>query len=843
MLLVNRHCRSKLFLLFSLTCLLLIAFTGTAQETIVSGKVTDAGSGDPIPFANLLLKGTSVGVTTDFEGNYVIKTKTLSDSLLASYVGYKTRAKFVKKGTTQVINFQLTEEATRLKEAVVHAGENPAFAVLRSVGGNKAEHDKRRLSAYESEAYTKIEIAIDNMSDKFRERKIMQKITQVLDSIDRIAGEDGKPILPMFISENVSKLYYRTDPQLKTENILHSKINGLGVEDGYMSTQLIGASFQEYNFYQNWLHIVGKDFISPIADAGRLYYEYDLTDSVYINNHYCYRIDFFPKSPQDLAFTGAMWITKNEYALKQIDASIGKQANLNFVEKIKIQQELEPTGEGAWFPMKTRVLLDVSELSNNTAGLLAKFYTSNKNVITNQPRDPSFYVRAIVTDEKAYLNKEENYWDSLRHEPLSETEKSVNRMIDTLRNIPVVKTYTDIVLIVIDGYYEVGKVDVGPYISTLAVNNIEGVRLQAGFLTNSGFSKKWVVGSQLGYGFKDDQVKYSVNLQRILDKEKWTTASIGHRSDIARVGVDDEALADNYVFLALQRFGNFRRGYYFKESRFSLQREFIKGFSQRVAFRYKTFDPTFAFGYKNPEDTSQVQSAFETAELIFEARFARDEIFLQNETERLSLGTTKWPVITLRYTHGFKGLNGSDFDYNKVKLSFNQRLLYGVIGNANLELAGEYIFDVLPYPLLGTHLGNQTPIYSSALYNLMNFGEFVSDRYVSFRYSHHFEGLIMNRIPLMRKLKWRLVGSANILYGSLSQANKNILSDENPDEEETLPVGFLDPGKPYIELGYGIENIFKFFRVDFMHRLTYLDYNPDVKTRKFGILFGIQVSL
>jgi len=828
---------------FSLVLLLWLPTVGLAQETVITGKVTDATTGDPIPFANVLFKGTSVGTTTDFEGNYLIKTSAAKDSLLASYIGYKSKVKVVKKGTTQVINFQLEEDITRLKEIVFVAGENPAFEVLRKTIQQKDDHDKRKLLAYESEAYTKIEIAIDNMSEKFRERKIMQKVSQVLDSIDRIAGEDGKPILPMFISENVSKVYYRDNPQLKTETILHSKINGLGIEDGYMSTQLIGASFQEYNFYQNWLHIVGKDFISPIADGGRLFYEYDLTDSVYINGHYCYRLDFFPKSPQDLAFNGTAWITKNEYALKQIDVTVGKQANLNFIEKIKIQQELEPTGEGPWFPVKTRVLIDVSEISKNTAGLLAKFYVSNKDIVINKPRDPSFFTRAIVTDEDAYANKEEDFWDSLRHEPLSQTEKNVNKMIDTLRNIPIVKTYTDIVMIIIDGYYDVGKVEIGPYISTLALNDIEGFRLQSGFQTNGNFSKKWVIGSQLGYGFKDEKFKYSVNLQRILSKERWSTASIGHRSDIARVGVDDEALADNYVFLAIQRFGNFRRGYYFNETRFSAQREFIKGFIQRVAFRYKTFDPTFSFGYKDLEDPTQIQDAFQTSELILESRFARDEIFLQNETERLSLGTTKWPTVILRYTHGFKGVNGSDFDYDKVRLSFNQRIRYGPIGNGTIELAGEYIFDVLPYPLLGTHLGNQTPIYSTVLFNLMNFGEFVSDRYFSMQYRHNFEGLLLNRIPLMQKLKWRLVATANVLYGSLSQANKDILSDVSPDGEKALTVGSLNPNKPYVELGYGVENIFKFFRVDFIHRLTYLDYNPEVKTRKFGILVGIQVNL
>jgi hypothetical protein len=309
------------------------------------------------------------------------------------------------------------------------------------------------------------------------------------------------------------------------------------------------------------------------------------------------------------------------------------------------------------------------------------------------------------------------------------------------------------------------------------------------------------------------------------------------------VGVDDEALADNYVFLALQRFGNYRRGYYFDESRFSIQREFIKGFTQRAAFRYKTFDPTFNFGYTYPEDPSQIYESFQTAELIIESRFARDEVFLQNETERLSLGTTKWPIVILKYTHGFKGINGSDFDYNKIKLSFNQHIRYGPIGNGTVELAGEYIFDVLPYPLLGTHLGNQTPIYSPVLFNLMNFGEFVSDRYYSMQYRHNFEGLILNRIPLMRKLKWRLVATANVLYGSLSQANKDIISEKTPDNEDTLIPGSLTPSKPYVELGYGVENIFKFFRIDFIHRLTYLNYNPEVKVRKFGVLLGIQFTL
>jgi hypothetical protein len=826
--------------------LIIFCFTATickAQETIVKGKITDANSGDPIPYVNVIFQETTVGATSDFDGNYELRTTSPTDSIVVSYIGYKVKKKAVTIGISQVINIQLEEDVTKLQEVVFMAGENPAFEVLRNVVRNKKDNDKRKLTAYEYDTYTKIEIDVDNLSDKFRQRKMVQKITQVLDSIERIAGEDGKPILPLLITESVSKVYYRDNPSLKYENILRSKINGVGVEDGTTVTQLVGSSFQEYNFYQNWLNILSKDFVSPIADGWRLYYEYDLIDSLYVGDDYCYRLDFFPKSEQDLAFTGSMWITKADYALKQIDVAIGKQANLNFIEKIKIQQELEPTPEGAWLPVKNRVLIDVSEVTGTSAGMLAKFYTSNKNFIINKPRQPSFYESPIIMAEDARVNEDDNSWDTLRHEPLTQTEKNVYKMIDTLQNIPVVKTYTDIIKILIGGYHAVGKFDVGPYVSALAINNIEGVRIQPGFRTNEKFSYKWVVGAQLGYGFKDERIKYMAFVQNIMSRKKWTTLTVRARSDITRVGIDDESAGDNFLLLASQRFGNFRRGYYFNEARIDFKRELFKGFTQRVAFKYLTFEPTFNFAYYDqPEDlpNSAIRENFETAELIFESRYARDELFIQSDNERLSLGTIRWPVITIRYTRGLKGVLNSNFEYDKLRFSIYRRLRFGPLGAGYLNLTAEKVFGTLPYPLLSLHLGNQSPLYTSVTYNMMNYGEFISDRFASLQYDHHFEGFLLNKIPLMRKLKWRLVGTANVIYGGLSQANRDIIAPTTPDGEPTLTFGYFEPDRPYVELGYGVENIFKFFRVDFVHRLSYLN-NPDI--RKFAVLFSFQFTL
>ncbi len=829
--------RFFVFLVF----LLFASFGSWAQViTTVKGKVTDANSGDPIPFANIIFKGTTAGTTTDFEGNFTVKATVPVDSITASYLGYQPRTKKVERGKTQVINFQLSEAVTNLQEIVIDAGENPAYPILRNVVRNKEKNDKRRLSAFEYDTYTKIEVDVDNISEKFKKKKLIRKITQVLDSIDRIAGEDGKPILPLFISESTSKFYYRDNPQLRHEHIMKSKITGVGVEDGSLVTQFIGTSFQEYNFYQNWLNIISKEFVSPIADGWRIYYNFDLTDSVYIGDHYCYRLDFFPRSPQDLAFTGTIWIDKETWALKQIDATVGKQANLNFVEKIRIQQELEPTSEGAWIPVKNRVLIDVSELSKSSAGMLAKFYTSNKNVVVNKPYDVTFYERPIVMAEDARLHEDDATWDTLRHEPLSETEKSVYEMIDTLQNIPVVKTYTDIIKIIVNGYYEAGKINIGPYVSTLAYNNIEGVRLQTGFKTNVEFSKKWILGGSVGYGFDDEKVKYSGFVQHILSRDRWTTASFRVRSDLGRVGIDEEALADNYLFLAAQRFGVFRRGYYFDEARFNFQREVFKGFTQRIAVRHSTFRPVFDFGYyQQPGDVDKTVT-YENAEVIVESRFARDELFILNDNDRLSLGTSKWPVLTIRYTHGLKGILGSDFEYDKLRLSLTKKIRFGPLGVGNMNISGEYVFNTLPYPLLSLHLGNQTPIYAQVTYNLMRYGEFISDRYGSMQYQHHFEGFLFNRIPLMRKLKWRMVGTANVVFGGMSSRNRSLIAGELQDDGTELKPGALEYGKPYVEMGYGVENIFKFFRVDFIHRLSYLD-KPDV--RKFGVLFSVQFAL
>lgn len=821
---------------------LVLFFTGLVSmyaQTVLLGKVTDAETGDPIPFANVVIKGTNLGNPTDFDGFFRIEAEGVSDTLVVSYIGYAPREKVYVKGITQTINFQLEPESTTLNEVFVYARkqENPAFDIMRAVMENKPKNDKRRASAYEYDSYNKIEIDLDNISDKLKEKKYMQKISAVLDSIDVIAGEDGKPILPLFISESLSKFYYRDNPRLTKELIENTKLTGVGLEDGSLISQIIGSSFQQYNFYQNQMNIVEKNFASPIADGWRLLYDYTLEDSVYIEDELTYLIDFKPKNDQALAFAGKMWITKEDYAIKQIDASVLPTANLNFVEKIKLQQELQRMETGTWLPVKTRILIDVAEITNRSAGFLAKFYTSNENLQVTEPRDTEFFQRAIELAEDA-RNNNEDFWNANRHEKLSPSELNVISMIDTLRNIPFVKTWSEILKTFARGYVEVGQLDLGPWPVLVGANNIEGLRIRLGGRTNEYFSTKWQLNGYGAYGFEDEKFKYGFGVKHIVDRKKWTTLNLSYRNDLDQFGLQPDAsvnLDEGTAFFALTQLGNLIRPFRYERFQFDAFRQFSRAFSANLQLRRQDYHPEFPFRYRSNfgEIDSPLASDFTSSEVTLQLKYGRDEAFIIADNNRVSLGSLRWPIFVLSITQGFKDLVGGDFNYTKMNFGFRQEVKMGLWGMSSYQVNMGHVFNPVPFTLLTSHIGNEQFVYTNIAFNTMDFFEFVSETHASLKYEHFFDGFILNKIPLIRKLKWRLVATGNVLFGGVSQAtlNQQTLIDENGNDLPGFNV--LEPGRPFAEVGIGIENIFRLFRIDYVRRLTYLDRdgvrNSDIK--------------
>ena len=834
---------------FSILLVFLYCFSVSSifGQFVIKGRVTDANNGDPIPFASVGLVGVSQGARTNFQGEFTLNSKFTADSLFTSFVGYKKRVKKITRGLAlQEINFQIEPSTLEMAEVKVYSGENPAYKILRGVLQHKESNDRSKLIAYEYDSYTKMELDVDNISEKFKERRVMKDIAQAIKKFEEMAGEDGKLIIPTYLSESIGKFYYLENPQRKKEVIQKTNIKGVGVSDGSFISQLVGGNLvASYNFYQNYVPFFGKDFASPIGENWKAKYSYFLGDTVNVEGRVCYQLDFDPKNSADLVFRGQMWIDTTSFALVQIDAVVDKGANLNFIERIKISQELEQTSNGVWLPARTRFLIDLEEVSQGSAGMLLKMYISNKNFVVNKPHEVSFYdVPSEVAQDATMPNAE--FWKYARHEPLSSYDHLASSLIDTVQNLPIVRTYVEIAELVLSGYRQFNGIEAGPYITSFAINAVEGARFRLGFRTNANFDKKWILRGNVGFGTKDLVPKYSLEVNYLFSKKKWTIAGLRHSYDVERVGLTPEFIGDNKLFYAFTRWGAFSGAFFRRETDAFFSSELAKGITLTTSLTSRSFDPLFHFQYRlNPElgRASAVQDNYQETFATLELRFAKNVTFIMNGNERIALATKRFPMITLKYQHGFKGFLGGDFTYDRFTLKAYQTLRLGTLGRSDYTFTAGYTPSNLPAPLLFPHLGNETFFFVRSAFSTMNYFEFVSDQFASIQYNHNFEGLLFNRIPLIKKLKWRLIGSANVLMGSQRSANQEIMKEvDNPLRAKFVDrysFDSLDPSKPFAEVGYGIDNIFKVFRLQAFHRLTYLD-NP--KAERFRVMASVNLS-
>lgn len=797
----------------------------------------DSSTGEAIPFANVILKSSGSGITTDFDGLYSLEVPTKGDTLLVSYVGYKPREKAIA-GNTE-IDFGLEPDVVRLEELVFYAGENPAFEILRKLDERRNQHDPRSLEAYDYRSYSKTEIDLNHLSKKSKQAGLLQKVDERLDDMQEIRDDEGYSLIPIYLTETISHMYVRNKPLVKREDIIKANVKGVGLSHDNWLSQLTGSAFQQYNFYQQSIELAGKSFVSPIASAGRLFYEYELSDSLYLGDDFCYRLDYYPRQEQDLAFVGSMWITRDDYALRQVDTRVSEGANLNYVEQVTIQQEMQRV-DHAWLPAKTRVLID-SESFGEQPGLLLKYYSANSEFVLNRQQKARFYDVNVSLLEDAY-EPDADYWEQQRPERLTADELQALNMIDTINDISAVKSYVSLLEFLGSGYKRLGYVELGHYLYTYANNSIEGHRFRLGGRTNERLSKKWTLRAYGAYGTLDGKFKYGLGADYIVRRVPWTTISVDHTHDLGQVGFDTESLQDgNEIFLSASFFGELEQAYRYDQSSVRVFQQLPFGLSSELGFRYRWFDPLFNFAYlEQPSDMGSLRDgSFTTSTVSLTARFARDERFVQQGNRRISLGTRRWPAVELKYTLGLQDVLGSDFAFQQLEGSLSQKLRAGAYGTSTFRLDGSYIFGTLPYPLLEMHLGNEGFFYTTAAYSTMRVNEFASDHFLSLSYQHAFQGFILNRVPLIKKLKWRAVTTANVLYGGMRDENKNLMATYDLQGNEVPAFSYLG-AEPFVEVGYGIENIFRVLRVDAFHRLTYLD-QPDI--RKFRVMVSLQLKL
>lgn len=799
----------------------------TFSQTRVTGRILSAKTKEPLPFVSVIFKNTKNGGTSDFDGNYDIGTTFSTDSVLATYVGYKRAAVAIRPNSVQNITILLEESSFELQAVVIKAGENPAHAILRKVIARKPKNDRDLLDAYQYESYNKLEFDLNNINNEFKKRKVMKPIKFIFDNIDS-TNKTEKPFLPLFITETLSDYFYRRDPKRKKEIVKASKISG--VQNSSIS-QFMGDMYMNLNVYDNSIILFSKGFASPVSDNGLLFYRYYLIDSMFIDNHRCYQIQFKPKRKQEFCFDGNMWIADTTFAIKRLEMSIAKDANINFINDLAVVQDYERV-DSVWMLKKDKLVIDFA-VKENAMGIYGRKTTSYKNFVINKPYYDSFYSDAsnLVVEDNA-LKRNDDYWKAARHYTLTKNERAIYKMVDTIQTLPIYKTWVDVVTILISGYKKFNYFDVGPYFNLASFNSIEGWRLRFGGRTSVDFSEWYELNGYIAYGIKDNQYKYNMGYKTFLSKKPRIIAGISYKNDYEILGQSATAFSQDNILSSVFRARSLKNMTAIEKTEAFYEHEWYPGFSNKLLFTNRIFSQILGGKYLFNTLNSKLDERefINASEFSFVTRYARNEKFVGNGFQRTSLGTRS-PILTFQYTYGGRGIFGGEYDYHKMVFTVDDRLYFTPIGYTNYIIEGGQVFGKLPYPLLLIHPGNETYIYDFSSYNLMNFFEFVSDRYITLSIFHHFDGFFFNRVPLFRKLKWREVFIAKGLLGHLNPKNLDVT---------VLPHGlsWLSNG-PYAEVGAGIENIAKIFRFDAYWRLTYLD-KPDIS--KFGIRGSIQLS-
>ncbi len=800
-----------------------------AQTYTISGKVFDSESKEPLPFVPVLIKGTTVGGTTDFDGNYSITTSKLGDSIVSTYVSYKKLTRAIKRGESQVVNMPMVLEGVNLLEVVVKAGENPAHRIIRNVIANKEFNNKRKLDAYQYETYNKVEFDLNRIPKEMREKKLFKPIKFVFDNVDS-ANSGEKPSLPIFITEAISDVYYRSNPTLKKEVIRANKITGI---ENTSVTSVMGDMYQNINVYDNHILVFNKDFVSPISDNGLFYYKYYLEDSLFIGSTRCYHIRFKSKRPQELCFSGNMWISDTTWAVKRLEMSIPKDANINFINAANIVQEFTQI-DSTWMLSKDRLVIDFA-MNKNQVGIYGRKTTSYKDFKINQPKDTKFYEFGdkIIVEDSALLYTNE-FWDKNRHDSLSVREKKIYHMIDTIKTLPVYKTWVDVLTIFVSGYKVVNNFEIGPYFNLVSYNRVEGLRTRFGGRTSSKFSRWYELQGYVAYGFNDEKFKYSLGFKSFISKKPHRQLiGMTYKSDYEILGQSQNGFSQDNIFASLFRTSPLTNLTRVDQTYAWYEREWVDGFTSKVTLIGRTITPLLAnaYTYYKNDGSIAVKENIKNTEAKLTLRFAYKEKFISGDFSRISLGT-KWPVFQGTYSKSLQNAFRGEYDYQKVVLNISDRIrLVSLLGYTDYTAEVGKIFGAVPYPLMELHGGNETYVYDYMSFNMMKYYEFASDQYASVGMFHHFEGLLFNKVPLLKKLKWREVVTCKALWGSVNEKNRKTL---------IFPTTLNALGnEPYVEVSAGIENIFKVFRIDALWRST---YHRSKAIDNFGVKFGFQLA-
>ncbi|MDB5007045.1 MAG: hypothetical protein JWP45_1438 [Mucilaginibacter sp.] len=843
--------------LFFLTIFLFFTSLLFAQNTIVSGIVTDSHNNQVMSFVTISFPGSTIGVTTDNQGKYTISSVKPFSQIKASFLGYKDAYLNISPGKEQILNIKLTPAAAQqLNEVEIKSGkkpkyrnkDNPAVELIRKVIENREKNRPESYTYVEYREYDKMQFSLSNVSSTLSDKKFFRKYKFVLDNRDS-TSIPGKSLLPVFLDEKLSQYYYRKNPEKeKTVTLGEKNVNFGGSIDSQGLSQYFKHMYYKVDIYANDIFLMTNNFLSPIANSAPIFYKYFITDTVTVNNIKVVELSFTPRNTTDMLFEGKLYVTLDgNYAVQKADLTISKNINLNFVNGMSVNLEFEQNPDGRYHLSKSTTVADFGLTKSNKGGLFGIRSITYKNYIINQPRPDTTYrnTEYVVSDEAKHRSNQ--FWAQNRLDTLSVAESKVYKNVDSLRNMPSFRRTLDIATLLFAGYKGFGWFEVGPANAFYSFNPVEGFKLRLGGRTTTELSKRYYFETYGAYGFKDQRFKYFLSATYSLnDKsiymfpQNYIRASV--QNDTKIPGLNLQFVEEDNFLLSFKR-GNNDKYLYDNTYRLDYVHEYENHLSYNIGINRLTQSPAGSLYFLTLDNNNNTQSinGLTTTEFTVGVRYAPNEQFYQGKIYRVPI-PSKNPVLSMDYTAGIKDIFGGEYSYQKLHARIDKRVYLSQLGFADVTLEGGKIFGQVPYPLLTIFRANQTYAYGIYSYNLMNFLEFVSDKYASINVDQHFNGFFFNKIPLLKKLKWREIASVKAIYGGLGDENNPSLHPslyQFPVTSTGEPITYALGKTPYVEGSVGIENIFKFVRVDLVRRFTYLDH-PDVA--KWGIRTLVQIN-
>ncbi|MCF6212780.1 MAG: DUF5686 and carboxypeptidase regulatory-like domain-containing protein [Flavobacteriaceae bacterium] len=804
--------------------LIVLISTITFAQVKVSGKVVDE-NGEPISFADVFFKGSTKGTVSDENGKFYLESDKKYGILIVNFLGFD-RKEVALKSHNFDLKIVLKEEAARLDAVEIYSGKvkkkgNPAIAILRKIWAHKRQNGIYLFNQYQNKKYEKIEFDLNNVDEKLKKSKIFKGLEFIFDQVDS-SNITGKAYLPIFINEAVYKVYGKNKaPKQYKENLVANKNSGFQNHQSMIA--FVKQLYTDYNIYNNYIKIFDKSFTSPVSRTGPSVYNYVLADSSFIGNKWCYKIVYYPRRKNELTFKGQFWVNDTTFALKKITMQATRSANINWVKELYLEQEFDVLNDSVFLLKKDYMMSDFAlKKKDKSKGIYGKRTTIYSDYNFNIKHKESFYAKRVNDYSKEIYAKSDGYWKENRLEVLSKDEKGIYKMLDTLRTMRKFKQLFDITATLYSGYWQITKsIDYGPIFSSIGANDVEGTRIRTGARTFSNLNDLARGQIFVAYGTLDKKLKYGISGKWMINKQNRFTIFAGNRKDVEQTGFSLTTINDvlNRSFASA---AFFTRGDNFRLTSLNLTNigfefEPVNNLQFKVSGTYKTLasaSPLFNIDYYRDNTYTDIKSDITQSEVDVSVRYTPNRVNYGYGVERGVSNSGRYPILFLSYTKGFKGLINSDFNYQKLQLYYKQPYQLGGFGRMHSTLEIGKTFGQVPILLMDAVPGNQTLFMAPNTFDLLDYYEFVTDKYAALHIENNFNGRLFSRIPILRKLNLREIVGIRGIIGDVSQANINL---------NASGINYRAPKNIYWEWHVGVANILKILRIDFVFRGNYKD--------------------